>query len=66
MNEKEILAFKSSINDYTIDELLDARDKLQAKLSQMIFESDVIMKVAIIESQLKEKLNKETNNGETK
>ena len=63
MNEKEILAFKTTIDNYSVDELLAARTELQSKLSQMILESDVIMKVAIIENQLKEKLNKETDDG---
>lgn len=63
MNEQDILNFKQSISNLSIEELNDKRVALQEKISQMIMESDVIMKVAIVESLLKEKIEKEQNNG---
>ena len=64
MNEQDILNFKQSISNLSIEELNDKRVALQEKISQMIMESDIIMKVAIVESLLKEKIEKEQKNGE--
>lgn len=64
MNEQDILNFKQSISNLSIEELNDKRVALQEKISQMIMESDIVMKVAIVESLLKEKIEKEQNNGE--
>lgn len=63
MNEQDILNFKQSISNLSIEELNDKRVALQEKISQMIMESDIVMKVAIVESLLKEKIEKEQNNG---
>ncbi len=64
MENNSILEFKNKIKDFTIDELSDMHDKLQEKVSKMIFESDLVMQIAIVESLLTEKLEKEHNNGE--
>ena len=63
MNEKDILDFKTSICNLSIDELNEKRSELQTKFSQMVLDSDLIMKIAIIESLLNEKLEKEQKNG---
>ncbi|MDY4729492.1 MAG: hypothetical protein SPC26_05135 [Lactobacillus amylovorus] len=63
MNEKDILDFKASICNLSIDELNEKRSELQTKFSQMVLESDLVMKIAIIESLLNEKLEKEQKNG---
>lgn len=63
MNEKEILEFKTSISNLSIDELNETRGNLQTKFSQMIMDSDLVMKIAIVESLLNEKLEKEQQNG---
>ena len=63
MNEKDILDFKTSICNLSIDELNEKRSELQTKFSQMVLESDLVMKIAIIESLLNEKLEKEQKNG---
>ena len=65
MENNSMLEFKNKIKDFTIDELSDMHDELQEKVSKMIFESDIVMQIAIVESLLKEKLEKEHNNGET-
>lgn len=59
MNEQEILEFKTSIKDRSVDDLLKMRDELKDKVSQMLLDSDLIMKVVIVENQLKEKTQKE-------
>lgn len=63
MNEKDILDFKASIYNLSIDELNEKRSELQTKFSQMVLDSDLVMKIAIIESLLNEKLEKEQKNG---
>lgn len=64
MENNSILEFKNKIKDFTIDELNDMHSELQEKMSKMILESDIIMQIAIVESLLNEKLEKEHNNGE--
>ena len=64
MENNSILEFKNKIKDFTIDELNDMHSELQEKMSKMIFESDLVMQIAIVESLLTEKLEKEHNNGE--
>ena len=63
MNEKDILDFKESISNMSIDELNEKRGEFQTKFSQMVLDSDLVMKIAIIESVLTEKLEKEQKNG---
>ena len=63
MNEKDILDFKESISNMSIDELNEKRSEFQTKFSQMVLDSDLVMKIAIIESLLNEKLEKEQKNG---
>ena len=63
MENNSILEFKNKIKDFTIDELNDMHNELQEKISKMIFESDIIMQIAIVENLLTEKLEKEHNNG---
>ena len=64
MENNSILEFKNKIKDFTIDELNDMHSELQEKISKMIFESDLVIQIAIVESLLTEKLEKEHNNGE--
>lgn len=63
MNEKDILQFKSSIESFSINDLLDMRTQLQTRFSQMVLDSDLVMKIAIVENQLQEKLKKEEKDG---
>lgn len=59
MNEQEILEFKTSIKDRSIDDLLKMREELKDKVSQMLLDGDLIMKIVIVENQLKEIAQKE-------
>ena len=63
MNEKDILQFKSNIESFSINDLLDMRTQLQTRFSQMVLDSDLVMKIAIVENQLQEKLKKEEKDG---
>ena len=62
MTDKDIINFKQDIANYSIDQLVDLRAQLNDNISKMILNSDDVVKVAIIESLLTEKLNKEHSN----
>lgn len=61
MNEKDLLDFKLSLTNLSIDELESKRLILQENISKMIMQSDDVVKIAIIENLLQQKLEKETN-----
>ena len=62
MNDKDIINFKQSLVNYNVDQLIELRTQLNDNISKMILNSDDVAKVAIIESLLTEKLNKEHSN----
>ena len=62
MNDKDILNFKQSLVNYNVDQLIELRTQLNDNISKMILNSDDVVKVAIIEGLLTEKLNKEHSN----
>ena len=55
MNIEEIVKFKNSINNLTIEELNKKKAELQDKIAKMIMDSDAIMQIAIIEAKIQEK-----------
>lgn len=57
MNKDDILNFKTRIKDFSITELREEKSKIVAALSHMIFDEDVLAKVAIIDNLLEEKEN---------
>lgn len=63
MDNDEILNFRNKIQNFTIDELTNIHTDLREKMSKMILESDIVMKIAIVESLLNEKLEKEQSDG---
>lgn len=63
MDNDEILNFRNKIQNFTIDELTNVHTDLREKMSKMILESDIVMKIAIVESLLNEKLEKEQSDG---
>lgn len=62
MNDKDIINFKQSLVNYNVDQLIELRTQLNDNISKMILNSDDVVKVAIIEGLLTEKLNKEHSN----
>ena len=60
MNEKEILDFKSSIQHFSTDELINMKVNLQNELAKMYLNSDITLKIALVEAALEEKGVKET------
>ena len=60
MTDKDIINFKQDIANYSIDQLVDLRAHLNDNIRKMILNCDDVMKIAIIESLLNEKLDKES------
>lgn len=59
MKTEEIVSFKEYIKNKDVDELNTIRNHLNDQISKMILDSELIMKVAIIEEYLREKLAEE-------
>lgn len=57
MNEKEILNFRESIKDLSIEQLEEKAEELRSAVSKMILDSDLIVKAAIVDTLIKEKRN---------
>lgn len=55
MDAKTILNFKSTIVDFSLEELNEMRSELQLKLANMVMDEEVIMKLAIVENMIEEK-----------
>ena len=59
MKTEEIVSFKEYIKNKDVDELNTIRNHLNDQISKMILDSELIMKVAIVEEYLREKLAEE-------
>lgn len=57
MDEKEILKFRESIKDFSIEQLEEKAEELRNAVSKMILDSDLIVKAAIVDTLIKEKRN---------
>lgn len=55
MKVEDIVKFRSSIANMSLEELEAKRGELQDQLSKMILDSDVVMQIAIVEAKIKEK-----------
>lgn len=52
MNEEEILNFKNQIKDYSLEQLKEEKINLDEKITKMIFDSDLMVKLAIITTKI--------------
>lgn len=52
MNEEEILNFKNQIKDYSLEQLKEEKLNLDEKITKMIFDSDLMVKLAIITTKI--------------
>ena len=59
MNIEEIVKFKNSLNNLTLDELNKKKAEFQDRIAKMIMDSDVTMQIAIIEAKIQEKKEEE-------
>lgn len=55
----DIMIFRDEVSKLSVDDLIAKRDELQAKMSQMILNSELILQIAIVESLIKSKAAKE-------
>lgn len=55
MSVEEIVKFRNSLANLTLEELEDKRNKLQEQIAKMILDSDITMQIAIVEAKIKEK-----------
>ena len=59
MNIEEIVKFKHSLNNLSLEELNKKRAELQDRVAKMIMDSDLTMQIAIIEAKIQEKKEEE-------
>lgn len=59
MTDQEILNFKNETKQLSIEELQKLHSDLQCKMSNMLLQSDLTMKIAVVEMVLQEELEKE-------
>lgn len=64
MEAQDIINFKNSIADMSLEDLEAMLKDLNNKINQMILNSDLIMKVAIVDQKIKNK--KGESDGEAK
>ena len=57
MDEKEILKFRESVKDLSVEQLQEKAEELRNAVSKMILDSDLIIKAAIVDTLIKEKRN---------
>ena len=55
MEIKDITEFRSSLTNMSVEELKDMWKDLNNQINKMILDSDLIMKVAIVDQKIKEK-----------
>ena len=59
MNIEEIVKFKHSLNNLSLEELNKKKVELQDRVAKMIMDSDLTMQIAIIEAKIQEKKEEE-------
>lgn len=64
MEAQDIINFKNSLADMSLEDLEAMLKDLNNQINQMILNSDLIMKVAIVDQKIKDK--KGESDGETK
>ena len=55
MNVEEIVKFRNSLADLSLEELNKKKAELQDKIAKKIMDSDVTMQIAIVEAQIQER-----------
>lgn len=55
MNIEEIVKFKNSLNNLSLEELNQKKAELQDRIAKMIMDSDLTMQIAILEAKIQEK-----------
>lgn len=55
MTEKDILSFKQKIANYDLNQLKECKDDLEAKMTRMILDSDLIEYIALVTAMIEQK-----------
>lgn len=55
MNVEDIVKFKNSLNNLSLEELNIKKRELQDKIAKMIMDSDIVTQIAIVEAKIKER-----------
>lgn len=55
MNVEEIVKFRNSLANLSLEELNKKKAELQDKIAKMIMDSDATMQIAIVEAQIQER-----------
>lgn len=53
--EKEILNFKQSISNYSVEELEKLSNEIKDQIGKMIFDSGLILKASVVTTLIEEK-----------
>ena len=53
--KQDILDFKQSIMNFSLEELQAKKEEINNKISKMILDSDVVIKIAIVDALIEEK-----------
>ena len=59
MNIEEIVKFKNSLNNLSLEELNKKKAELQDRIAKMIMDSDLTMQIAILEAKIQKKKEEE-------
>ena len=59
MNIEEIVKFKHSLNNLSLEELNKKKAEFQDRIAKMIMDSDLTMQIAILEAKIQEKKEEE-------
>ena len=59
MNIEEIVKFKNSLNNLSLEELNKKKAELQDRIAKMIMDSNLTMQIAILEAKIQEKKEEE-------
>ena len=59
LNIEEIVKFKHSLNNLSLEELNKKKAELQDRIAKMIMDSDLTMQIAILEAKIQEKKEEE-------
>ena len=59
MNIEEIVKFKNSLNNLSLEELNKKKAELQDRIAKMIMDSNLTMQIAILEAKIQKKKEEE-------
>ena len=55
MTKEDIMQFKEELSNFSLEELESLKDKMRKEIGRMILDNDLISKVTIVDSLIKQK-----------